>query len=191
MLGHQLLGHRLAAAFLGAGVAAVLVAGCSSDGGEAGAPGTEPTAGAGGSEPTFDDQGGGASIPNGATEAPKIAQPLDSSKYLSQPCAALSASQLSALSLPANSGKQYEMGSIGANAGPGCAWENTADRSIVGVSFVTANKNGLSDLYRARATQPASYFGYFEPTTVAGYPAVFNDGTDGRSAGDCGIGVGI
>jgi hypothetical protein len=56
------------------------------------------------------------------------------------------------------------------------------------VGFVTGNKNGLSDTYRGGAE---AFPGYFEPTEVSGYPAVFNDLTDQRPNGACNITVGI
>lgn len=77
---------------------------------------------------------------------------------------------------------------IAKNAGPGCEWwrRDTEDGSVLGVGFLTGNKNGLSDTYRGR-----DRFDFFEETTVDGYPAVFDDFTDGRSRGDCNITVGI
>ncbi|MBP2331015.1 hypothetical protein JOF56_011400 [Kibdelosporangium banguiense] len=57
----------------------------------------------------------------------------------------------------------------------------------MGVGFLVGNKNGLSDIYRGRDR----FKGYFEPTQVDGYPAVFSDSGDYRSQGTCGIAVGI
>jgi hypothetical protein len=57
-----------------------------------------------------------------------------------------------------------------------------------GVGFLTANKNGLSDTYRGGKK---AFPGYFEPTEVSGYPAVFNGLADDRSGGSCNITVGI
>jgi hypothetical protein len=54
------------------------------------------------------------------------------------------------------------------------------------VGFNTGNRNGLSDNYRAQ-----DQFAYFEPTTVAGYPAVFSDRDDLRPQGLCIIVVGL
>jgi hypothetical protein len=45
----------------------------------------------------------------------------------------------------------------------------------------------LSDTYRGRDR----FKGYFEPTDVDGYPAVFNDPSDFRGSGSCNITVGI
>jgi hypothetical protein len=84
-------------------------------------------------------------------------------------------------------GKPTTTGATAERAGPFCTW--TADpavNSTVGVGFLTGNKNGLSDTYRGR-----SRFGYFEETTVEGYPAVFNDLDDGRPSGICNITIGI
>jgi hypothetical protein len=55
---------------------------------------------------------------------------------------------------------------------------------------LTADKNGLSDLYR-KAKRDPDYFGYFHPTTVSGYPAIFNGRKGQRSQGSCGIAFGV
>jgi len=77
---------------------------------------------------------------------------------------------------------------IAKNGGPSCIWQNPGKFSVI-VSFTTVNKNGLTDIYRGH--ERGQFDGLFEPTTVEGYPAAFNDATDGRPYGRCGISVGI
>ncbi|MGH3621414.1 MAG: DUF3558 domain-containing protein [Sciscionella sp.] len=170
-------------------LSALLAAGCSS-GDTAAQAGS---GGAGGAEPTFDDRSSGAASSgslSGPTEAPAVRNPLDASVYLSRPCALLSRQQVSTLGDygPGRPGKKTD---VGGGSGPSCTWDSTAEGPIIDAQLVTSDRNGLSDFYRARATMPKSYFGYFEPTTVDGYPAVFNDATDQRKFGDCALVVGI
>jgi hypothetical protein len=84
-------------------------------------------------------------------------------------------------------GRGTTTGAIAEQVGPYCTW--TADPEVdstVGVGFITGNKHGLSDTYRGRPG-----FAYFEETMVDGYPAVFEEGVDGRPSGVCNITVGI
>lgn len=81
-------------------------------------------------------------------------------------------------------------GEVDTGSNPGCFWQkgNGPQTSFV---FNDDNPGGLDDFYRARATKSESYFGYFEPTTINGFPAVFNDARDGRRMGFCTLAVGI
>jgi hypothetical protein len=117
--------------------------------------------------------------------APRVSSPLDASTYLAQPCAVLSTKQLVTLHFPAR-GKPDTDSETAKTAGPACTWQS--DTRATQSSFATGNKNGLSDVYRGHEQ---GYFEFWEPTTIAGYPAVFNDPTDLRSAGACGLNVGI
>jgi hypothetical protein len=122
----------------------------------------------------------------GTNGAPPVVHPLDATRFLTRPCDVLSPAQLAILGISAP-GKPTTTGAVAAQAGPFCTWHAAPEvNSTVGVGFLTGNKNGLSDTYRGR-----SDFGYFEETTVDGYPAVFADGNDGRPVGACGIAVGI
>lgn len=118
--------------------------------------------------------------------APKVANPLDASAFLPQPCAVLTVDQLKSLDV-SKPGKPTTTGAVAEMAGPYCGWRNSRE-PIIGydIGFLTGNKNGLSDTYRGRKR-----FEYFEPTTLDGYPAVFNDGNDHRDQGSCNITVGI
>lgn len=148
-------------------VVVVTVAGCSSEAG--GNPTAQPTTGASGEQDP--------------DRAPRVDDPLDASPFLDQPCAALSQQQLAEFSIT-KPGVPTTTGAVAENAGPFCSWPN--DTGGIGVGFLTGNKNGLSDIYRDRAN-----FEHFEPATVDGYPAAYNNDPDLRSEGDCTIMVGI
>jgi hypothetical protein len=163
----------------GLAVAAAVVAGCSSK--EVGNPTATPRDT--GSQPTGPTSTSSAGAPDGA---PKVNDPLDPSRFIGQPCGVLKPDQLQALHLPAQ-GKPDTDSEIAKSAGPSCSWFDRDAGSGVEMGFLTANKNGLSDTYRGKSR----FKGYFEPTEVDGYPAVFNDLADYRSDGTCNITVGI
>jgi hypothetical protein len=120
--------------------------------------------------------------------APKVSVPLDATKYLTQPCAALTPAQLQAFNLPVQGEPDLDS-AVAKTVGPSCLWRNSDIASRAGVSFITGNRNGLADTYRGH--KQGQFEGYWIETAVDGYPAVFTDGTDGRSSGRCGITVGI
>ncbi|MFB9305310.1 DUF3558 domain-containing protein [Kibdelosporangium philippinense] len=146
-----------------------------------------------GGTPTPSSNTGSAAASTSATtsgndsEAPRVSVPLDASKFLSQPCAILAPAQLKDLNLQAQ-GKPDTDSQIAKTSGPSCSWRNS-DASANSVSFTTGNKNGLSDTYRAH--RQGQFGGYFEPTDVTGYPAVFRDIKDFRNNGTCNLTVGI
>ncbi len=113
--------------------------------------------------------------------APRVSHPLYPAKLVATPCSSLTASDLTGLGVtrPLDAAHRDDNGT-------GCTWTSTSGRSV-GVSWITANKNGLSDLYANQST-----YGYWQPTTVADYPAVYGDPLgDVRSHGDCVLNVGI
>lgn len=72
------------------------------------------------------------------------------------------------------------------SAGSRCSWTGDSGGSV-SIGWVTANTNGLSDLYAKSST-----IAYWQPTTIAGYPAAYGDAiSDGRAQGDCVINVGV
>jgi hypothetical protein len=118
-----------------------------------------------------------------------VSNPLDATKYVSQPCGVLSSATLKSLNIT-KPGKPDTDSQVAKTAGPYCGWFSD-DQPIpksYDVGLLTGNKNGLSDTYRGGKR---AFPGYFEPTDVSGYPAVFNDGADGRPTGRCNITVGI
>lgn len=158
------------------------LAGCTTS--DAGTPTPGPDSSAS-SAPTST----GSSAPNSGQdtlEAPRVENPLDASRFLTDPCAALTPDQLATLGV-STPGRGDTESEIAKTVGPLCTW--TADTeipSVIGITWQSGNKNGLADLYRMRHER-----GYFEETTVKGYPAVFSSGLDNRDGGDCYIYVGI
>src|ERR1043165_903642 len=113
--------------------------------------------------------------------APRVATPLDATRFLAAPCSVLTPSQLREVMLPPGTPDTDQPISI--YAGPGCTWTNSDTPSTVGFGLMTTNLKGLSDTYRGRAR----FKGYFDPTEVDGYPALFNDVGDYRPHGTCGM----
>jgi hypothetical protein len=125
-----------------------------------------------------------AAAPGGDTgstgSAPSVDRPLNPAPLLTDACAALSPSQLSTLGLKAGKPRTIETGKT-------CSWRYADGTSnTVNISPIEPNKNGLSDIYE-QGEQKA----YFEPTQIAGYPAVYADITDDRFRGRCALDVGV
>ncbi|MFJ8910711.1 DUF3558 domain-containing protein [Amycolatopsis sp. NPDC102389] len=150
--------------------AGALVAGCS---------GTKN--GTASSEPSFTTGAGSSSASSGSSgSAPKVSNPLKTSSIESDACSALSAAKRSELGLGEGERRTTSVG-------PGCSIFAADDRlNQIEISPVLANKNGLSDVYDTKANDE-----YFEPTEVAGYPAVYAAALDGRKQGKCGLFVGV
>ncbi|GAB3439842.1 DUF3558 domain-containing protein [Actinophytocola sediminis] len=153
----------------------VVTAGCSSE--ENGNPTAQPTTSTSeSSAPSADETHG----------APLVDTPLDATAFLTQPCTTLSKAQLATFDV-SRPGIETTTGAVAENAGPFCTWHANPDLgSTIGVGFLTGNENGLSDTYRGR-----DQFKYFEPVTVAEYPAVYASSPDLRARGTCVIVVGI
>ena len=167
----------------GIAVAMVLVAGCSDKQPGTATPATTTGGGTGTSTgrttPTTPSSGG----------APTVKDPIDASKFIPQPCTALSATTLKQLNI-SRPGVPDTESAVAKSSGPFCTWhtDDQPTNMSYGVGFLTGNKNGLSDTYRGGKK---AFPGYFEPTEVGGYPAVFNGLTDDRPTGACNITVGI
>jgi len=124
--------------------------------------------------PSSTDSGGSTG------SAPKVDSPLNPAPLLSDACSALSSSQLSTLGL--ETGKPRTTGT-----GATCTWQYSDGTSnTLNIAPMTPNKNGLSDLYDQKAEKA-----YFEPTRIAGYPALYADITDDRNRGRCSLYVGV
>lgn len=118
--------------------------------------------------------------------APRVTDPLDATRFFTEPCTVLSQAQLATFEV-SRPGIPTTTGAVAEYSGPYCSWHAATElASMIGVGFLTGNENGLSDTYRGR-----DQFDYFIPTTVDGYPAVFVDGSDLRDSGSCNITVGI
>lgn len=154
----------------------LLVTGCSS-----GTPGQAQPSSTGGASTTTTTQGGSSSS-GGPSQAPKVASPLNATRFVNDSCAALTSADLAGLQLvnPINGGSHRNAGGVQ------CTWTGSPGGSV-GVGWETANVDGLSDLYAQ-----ASTIAYWQPITVDGYPAAFGDPiNDGRAQGDCVLHVGV
>jgi hypothetical protein len=94
---------------------------------------------------------------------------------VSQPCTSLTNADLTGLKV-VNAISKPESDANGSQ----CAWTGDSGGGI-SIGWETANTNGLSDLYAKSST-----IAYWQPTTVAGYPAAYGDAlSDQRSQGVC------
>jgi hypothetical protein len=64
----------------------------------------------------------------------------------------------------------------------------TSDLNSIDVTPLPENKNGMSDIY---ANNDAHRYQFFQPLTIAGYPAADAESADDRSTGTCAIVVGV
>lgn len=118
-------------------------------------------------------------------KAPRVATPLDTSRFEQSPCGLLTDDQLSEFG--------GETGKTDTSATEvGCGWRFGTQKDSSADAWFSpgATKSGLSDLYVLKE-QGAWTDGYFEPTEVAGFPAVFAEGSDNRENGACVLSVGV
>lgn len=109
-------------------------------------------------------------VPTSVGPAPRVSQPLNVARFVADPCESLTTAQIPTLK---NVGK----------ADGTCTWLiKKNDDSVV----VTWLQNGLTVFYTQSSVES-----YWQPTTVAGYPAVFASAVDARDQGGCRINVGI
>jgi hypothetical protein len=164
---------RWAAGSAALAAAALLAAGCG--GGSAASPQPKP-------DP------GGTSAPPSHSPGPDLHYPqqLDASRTTNDPCSALTDHQVHEVigSLPG--GGKTEHG-----AGVGCSWhpaslDNTSAGSI-GIEWPSGGVYGMRGFYKTK-----NRYGYFQPTTVAGFPAVVaSPGDTAVSVGECAVYVGV
>jgi hypothetical protein len=114
-------------------------------------------------------------------EVPTVSDPLDAAALTSEPCTALTSAQLDELGLTEGETRpndQFE--------GEACRWKSTED-SLDSVDLTALdNTDGLAGVYAAKNENA-----YFEPTDVAGYPAVYSGLVDARDSGACNLWVGV
>lgn len=136
--------------------------------------------------PGITSSGDTPSAPSGPNTAPTITDPLDVSKFLANPCLSITPSQAVDLTVSIQSKP------LNIESGKACSWPYgpNLERDIV-VTYITPDaKNGLQNLYNVNAT--AGYRnGYFEPTNIGGYPALYEDLSDTRQKGRCNLSVGV
>jgi hypothetical protein len=115
-----------------------------------------------------------------ADTAPGVPRPLDTASITSDACTTLTASARSDLGL--GEGQPRSTGN-----GPSCTFQESADPgNQIDVTTVTANKNGLQDVYDTKANDA-----YWGETQAYGYPGVYAAAVDGRKSGKCGLFVAV
>lgn len=133
-----------------------------------------------------DSSASASSTAAGSNTAPAITNPLDVSKFVANPCLSITPDQTTDLTISAQS-KPLDI-----ETGKACSWPYgpNLDRDIV-VTYITPDaKDGLQNLYNLNAAAGYSN-GYFEPTNIGGYPALYEDLSDTRQKGRCQLAVGI
>lgn len=117
--------------------------------------------------------------------APKVAHPIDTTKYQAEPCDLLTAAQVIQYGIAKPGDKNAGTSALG----PGCSWSQLGGSGFT-VEFITANTAGLTSLYINKDII-VDGGGYWVATTVQGYPGVFNSSYDDRKTGDCSLAVGV
>jgi hypothetical protein len=135
------------------------------------------------SSPGTSGNGSGEELPFAG--APKVDDPLDTSRYEQDPCKSLTSTQTQPLNLPAT-GEPMENVALG----NGCTWFNEETRGEAQIVFsVSKSKKGLSSEYQAEKDGKWAYFK--ELPAIEGYPAIIRAATDDRDMGHCTVVVGV
>lgn len=157
----------------------VLVAGCSEE------PGS-PTPGGDAGQTSQAAPGQQAKgLPHSG--APKVENPIDTTKWESNPCAVITAEQFSAAGFPSAEGEE-DLNSAGGSHTCNWTWLDELS-SATGRFAMDSIKDGLSHYY---ARNEAGATEYFEPlTSIEGHPALVAMTEDPRETGECDVDVGL
>lgn len=160
-------------------VAVILLTGCTTttagqarpDAGSTPDPGTE----------TSDSTSDPDEPPSG--EAPKVEDPIDTTKFQENPCLSLT---------PEQTGGELDVGTSGkvqnAALGKACEWQNDSTRGEVQIRFLDKDPRGLTPEYEAEEDGRWAYFE--ELPLIEGHPAVSRSQIDDRDQGICTVVVG-
>ena len=116
--------------------------------------------------------------------APKVDDPLDTTRFQQDPCQALTATQITAILDASIDGKPTDR-----PLGNACQWRNPDTRGLVEVHFLDEDPRGLSAEYQADKDGKWAYFEKLPP--IEGHPAVARSGSDDRDIGLCTVVVGV
>lgn len=167
--------HVLATLVISAGLAAA----CTSTTGGTASPAPSGSASAG--------------APSTDPDVPKVAQPLDASKYVTNPCGLVPQDLMASLQYT-KPGEYHPQGNSPTNmAGPSCAWnrgEGVGADIILGTGNRDRGGGGLAGTYDAYRHRERVLFLERAPD-VEGYPAIYYGPNDERSMGTCIMAVGI
>jgi hypothetical protein len=115
--------------------------------------------------------------------APKVDDPLDTTRFQQDPCQALTQAQVQPLGLPP-SGASVDM-----PLGNACKWSKPDSTGSATVHFLDRHPYGLSAEYQAYKDGKTAFF--LELPPIEGYPAVATGVADGRAQGWCTVVVGV
>lgn len=116
--------------------------------------------------------------------APRVEDPLDTSRFEQDPCQALSSAQAVDLEV------EWPGESRDAPLGKACTWRSQNDsRALVEVASQDKYPHGLSAVYQAEEDGKWAFFTELDP--VEGYPAVSYGQVDQRDTGGCRVEVGL
>lgn len=116
--------------------------------------------------------------------APKVAEPLDTSRFEDDPCESLTAKQAKSLKLPATGELNDEF-----PLGIGCDWYNRETWGEVSINFLTDDPTGLSSEYQAN--ERGKWEVFKELPEIEGFPAVIRTTSDTTDLGHCTVVVGV
>jgi hypothetical protein len=111
----------------------------------------------------------------------QVTAPLPSEPLVNDPCSALSRDQATEIGL-VHPGEPYP-----GQYGQGCRWQSAAhDANKIFIAPLATEQTGITGLYAKRSDDK-----YYEPTSIAGYPAAYASQADLRSSGTCALWVGV
>lgn len=114
--------------------------------------------------------------------APKVDDPLDTTKFQENPCLSLTSEQSEDIFGLSPTGRPFR-GALG-NA---CEWKNDEKSAQAEVRFLNENPRGLSAEYEVN---DEGGWAFFESLSVDGLPAVARGQADTRPEGECAVVVG-
>jgi uncharacterized protein DUF3558 len=114
--------------------------------------------------------------------APKVDDPLDTSRYERDPCRSLTADQAEGLNLP-RTGKTMDDVALGV----GCSWRNPDTWGEAEIIFIVDDPRGLSPEYESK--KQGKFPNFEELPDIKGYPAITRRGPGEN--GDCTVVVGV
>lgn len=115
---------------------------------------------------------------------PKVAQPIDTTRYEKQPCASLTALQLAQLGITTPPKPELEN-----KLGPSCEW-NAFDQAgfTIGATLLLQG----SSLAKVYTQHDQGQWPFFKPVAdVSGYPGVLLDSLDVQPKGKCQLVVAV
>jgi hypothetical protein len=155
----------------------MVTAGCTTLSQGEPAPATTVETTSSGPQPSSTD--GGQELPFAG--APKVDNPLDTTRFQQDPCQALTPEQAQGLTFPPT-GEPRE-----APLGKACTWTNPETEGLVEIHFSDRDPRGLSAQYKVKD----EYAYFVELSLIEGYPAIAADVVEDRDIGQCTVSVGV